>query len=76
MISRPFFSIIIPVYNGGRQFERCLEAVQQSTWTDWELIVVDDGSTDATAEILADLLERPAARSTAATKRTGSAPRV
>ncbi len=46
MISRPYFSIIIPVYNGGEQFERCLEAVQQSTWLDWELIVVDDGSSD------------------------------
>ncbi|MCB9105203.1 MAG: glycosyltransferase family 2 protein [Anaerolineales bacterium] len=42
----PFFSIIIPVYNGGYFFERCLSAIQRSTFTDWELIVVDDGSTD------------------------------
>jgi glycosyltransferase involved in cell wall biosynthesis len=42
----PFFSIIIPVYNGGAQFERCLKAISGSTFSDWELIVVDDGSTD------------------------------
>jgi glycosyltransferase involved in cell wall biosynthesis len=46
MTTPPFLSIIIPVYNGGSQFERCLQAVQRSTFTDWELIVVDDGSTD------------------------------
>ena len=42
----PCLSIVIPVYNGGRQFEQCLKAIQQSSFTDWELIVVDDGSTD------------------------------
>lgn len=42
----PLFSIIIPVYNGGYQFERCLRAIQDSTFLDWELIIVDDGSTD------------------------------
>jgi glycosyltransferase involved in cell wall biosynthesis len=46
MTNSPFFSLIIPVYNGGEQFEQCLQAVSQSTFTDWELIVVDDGSTD------------------------------
>ncbi len=42
----PFFSIIIPVYNGGALFERCLQALRQSGFSDWELIVVDDGSND------------------------------
>jgi glycosyltransferase involved in cell wall biosynthesis len=46
-----YFSIIIPVYNGGDQFKRCLTAVRQSTCTDWELIVVDDGSTDDSARL-------------------------
>ena len=46
MIGSPFFSIIIPVYNGGDQLRRCLTAIAQSDFTDWELIVVDDGSTD------------------------------
>lgn len=42
----PYFSVIIPVYNGGSAFKTCLQALYQSTFNDWELIVVDDGSTD------------------------------
>jgi glycosyltransferase involved in cell wall biosynthesis len=53
MTRPPFFSIIIPVYNGGSQFERCLNTVQRSSFTDWELIVVDDGSTDG-SQLLAN----------------------
>ena len=69
-------SIIIPVYNGGEQFERCLEAVQQSTWLDWELIVVDDGSCDKTADIAAGypdvcLICQPVNRGYGAALKTG-----
>ena len=46
-----FFSIIIPVYNGADHLPICLNSVQSSTFTDWELIVVDDASTDASAAI-------------------------
>lgn len=46
MTHSPLFSIVIPVYNGGDMFKRCLRAVRQSTFTDWELVVVDDGSSD------------------------------
>jgi glycosyltransferase involved in cell wall biosynthesis len=46
MTQSPFFSIIIPVYNGGNLFKRCLTAIRQSGFTDWEVVVVDDGSTD------------------------------
>jgi glycosyltransferase involved in cell wall biosynthesis len=49
----PFFSIIIPVYNGGVLFEHCLQALHQSDFTDWELIVVDDGSTDGSDRLAA-----------------------
>ncbi len=46
MTKNPFISVIIPVYNGGDQLSRCIKAVQQSTFTGWELIIVDDGSCD------------------------------
>lgn len=46
MSDRPYLSIIIPVFNGGANFQRCLESIRQSSFTDWELIVVDDDSTD------------------------------
>jgi glycosyltransferase involved in cell wall biosynthesis len=42
----PFFSVITPCYNGGSAFEKCLRALGEQTFRDWELIVVDDGSTD------------------------------
>ncbi|HUP20817.1 MAG TPA: glycosyltransferase family A protein [Gemmatimonadota bacterium] len=45
----PFFSVIVPVRDGGPAFERCLEALERSTFGDRELIVVDDGSTDGSA---------------------------
>lgn len=51
MTNSPFFSIIIPVYNGGPQFRRCLEAIDQSSFDDWELIVVDDGSSDGSTAL-------------------------
>jgi glycosyltransferase involved in cell wall biosynthesis len=51
MTKSPFLSIIIPVYNGGDQFRRCLAAIHQSTFSDWELVVVDDGSGDGSGAL-------------------------
>lgn len=42
----PFFSIIVPVYNKERYITRCLDSVIKQTYTDFECILVDDGSTD------------------------------
>ena len=43
---RPSLSVVVPVRNGGTDFECCLRRLRDSSWTDFELIVVDDGSTD------------------------------
>ncbi|HYM10005.1 MAG TPA: glycosyltransferase family 2 protein [Bryobacterales bacterium] len=43
-------SVIIPVKNSKRELERCLTALGQSRFTDYECIVADDGSTDGSAE--------------------------
>ncbi len=48
---RPSLSVVVPVRNGGSDFERCLRRLRDSTWTDFELIVVDDGSTDGSAAL-------------------------
>jgi glycosyltransferase involved in cell wall biosynthesis len=45
-------SICIPTYNGARYLEACLDSVLNQTYKDIEILVVDDGSTDATFEIL------------------------
>jgi len=47
-----FVSVVVPVFNGGEAFDRCLAAVKQSDWPNFECIVVDDASSDPqTAEI-------------------------
>jgi glycosyltransferase involved in cell wall biosynthesis len=43
-------SVIIPVFNGGAAFGRCLTALWESDYANWECIVVDDGSVDSSAE--------------------------
>jgi glycosyltransferase involved in cell wall biosynthesis len=48
----PFFSIIIPVYNVAPYLRECLDSVLSQTFTDWEAICVDDGSTDGSGAIL------------------------
>lgn len=50
----PLFSIIIPVYNGEKYIEICLNSIISQTLKDWELILIDDGSTDKTPELLSN----------------------
>ncbi len=46
----PSISIIMPAYNAEASIVRSMESIQGQTWAEWELIVVDDGSTDQTIE--------------------------
>ena len=45
-------SIILPTYNRANTLLRAVKSVQQQTFTDWELFILDDGSTDNTAQII------------------------
>jgi GT2 family glycosyltransferase len=49
----PRVSVIVCSYNGGRTLEECLDSLLALDYPDYEVIVVDDGSTDDTREILA-----------------------
>jgi len=48
----PTFSIIIPVYNVAPYLRECLDSVLAQTYTSWEALCVDDGSTDGSGAIL------------------------
>lgn len=48
----PRISVIIPVYNGEKTIRETVETVFKQTFSDFELIVIDDGSQDATLEII------------------------
>ena len=43
-------SIIIPVYNAGKTIDSCIESVLKSTYSDFEILIIDDGSNAETAD--------------------------
>ena len=45
-------SIVVPVYNKQNSIKRCIESVCNQTYPDWELLLIDDGSTDGSAQII------------------------
>jgi len=58
MNSAPLVSVIIPAYNAAWCVRRAVDSVLAQTFRDFELIVVDDGSTDNTASVLAEYGEQ------------------
>ncbi|SCJ80079.1 Chondroitin polymerase [Anaerotruncus sp. 2789STDY5834896] len=50
-MSKPSISIIIPVFNASCYLSRCIKSIRGQSFVAWELIVVDDGSTDDSADI-------------------------
>ncbi|MFD0666751.1 glycosyltransferase [Ramlibacter sp. MAHUQ-53] len=59
----PAVSVVIPLYNHARYIAAAIDSVRAQTFTDWELIVIDDGSRDGSAEVVERLLaQHPDAR--------------
>ena len=81
----PRFSIIMPCYNAAETLMDTLDSLRSQSFSDWEMLCIDDGSTDATTRLLTDaaaqdprirLLDNPergpsAARNVAITEANG-----
>lgn len=50
-MSSPIISIIVPVYNTEKYLRRCVDSIIAQTFTDWECLLIDDGSTDSSPMI-------------------------
>lgn len=57
-MNKPLVSIIVPVYNAEKYLERCMNSLITQSYTNLEIIAVDDGSTDESAKILNDYVKR------------------
>jgi glycosyltransferase involved in cell wall biosynthesis len=57
-VIKPYFTIVIPAWNRAEMLPETIESIQQQTYTNWECIVVDDGSTDDTAAVVKTIQEK------------------
>ena len=56
-MNKPFFTIIIPSYNRAEILPKTIQSVIKQTYNNWELIIVDDGSTDNTKETVKNIAD-------------------
>lgn len=54
----PFLSVVVPVYNVQEYLEECLDSVLQQSFKDFEVLLVDDGSTDGSLDLLEEIASR------------------
>lgn len=52
----PLVSVLIPAYNENKDIERCIRSVYDTSYSNKEIIVIDDGSTDGTSDIVTELI--------------------
>lgn len=58
MKTSPLVSIVLPTFNGSRYIAQSIQSCLDQTFTDWEMIVVDDGSTDGTPDLVEGFMAR------------------
>lgn len=54
---KPRFSIIIPIYNTERTIKRCIESIQAQTYSNYEVLLIDDGSSDNSKYVIEDSIQ-------------------
>lgn len=55
---RPMVSIVVPIYNAEQYLRRCVDSILNQEYTDFELLLVNDGSTDASGDICEEYGDR------------------
>ena len=53
--SVPLVTVAMPIYNAGRHLRQAVKSIVRQTFVDWELLIIDDGSTDNAIESIADI---------------------
>ena len=48
---QPDFSIIIPVFNAEKTIQKCIKSIQMQTYSSFEAILIDDGSSDQSGQL-------------------------
>ena len=56
--NKPFLSVVMPVHNRDQYLAQCLDSILNQTYSFFELILIDDGSTDKTAKIIKKYMEK------------------
>ena len=56
--SRPLISVLIPVYNAGKYLAETLASIKNQTYSNLEIICIDDGSTDKSLAILQEFAQK------------------
>src|SRR5690554_4791645 len=57
MKNNPLFSILIAQYNNGHFFNDCYKSILEQTYANWEVIIVDDASTDDSLKVIKDIIK-------------------
>ena len=56
-MNNPFFTVVIPLYNKEKYIKRTLDSILNQTFTDYEIIIVDDGSKDQSCKIVESIID-------------------
>ena len=58
MKNNPLVSLVMPLYNHEKFVERAINSIVNQTYQNWELLIIDDGSTDGSRDIVHSFIDK------------------